>query len=170
MFNRCSCINQVDSLLPTARYTLFRAASWKQPAEGCAGSDHGGTAAVHATGGALWHAAPGATWPAQVRARPSAMTPNAHMWDLWIYTSSWVSDTPSSCHCQGVSHPCREDWDGSQPEEAVPRWRGGHWWVHEIDEGIWTGNVGPHALYFANLNAHFERHFNKVGWTYVFFK
>lgn len=61
-------VNEVDrhTLLPTTRYTLHRAASWKQPAEGCSWPDHGGTAAIHTAGGTLRHAAPGSTWPAQV--------------------------------------------------------------------------------------------------------
>lgn len=37
---------------------------------------------------------------------------------------------------QGILHPRRENWDGSEPEEAVPRWRKVHRWVNEINEGM----------------------------------
>lgn len=78
VFSICfSLLNEVDSLLPTTRYTLLRAASWKQSAEGCSWPDHRGTTAVHAAGGTFWHAAPGSTWPAQVG---QVLTLNEHIW------------------------------------------------------------------------------------------
>lgn len=115
-------VNEVDrrTLLPTTRYTLLRAASWKRPAEGCSWPDHGGTAAVRTAGGTLWHRDAGSAWPAQVG---QVMTLNEHIWGP--YEAAW-SFWFSFCRCQGVSHPCREDGDGSQPEEAIPWWRGGH--------------------------------------------
>lgn len=143
MFNRCYWINQVDSLLYTARYTLFRAASWKQPAEGCTGSDHGGTAAVHAAGGALWHAASGATWPAQVQARPSTATPNAHMWDLWIPTvllSLWYTlllSLPGSITSMQGRLRWPPAWRSSSPVKRTPSMSSWNWWRY-MDRKCWT--------------------------------
>lgn len=144
------------------RYPLPGPAPWEQSAEGCFGPDHRGTATLCKAGTALRHGPPGSAGPTQVSVFADFDPPLSFYPVPWSFcpipVKSWQTCFLLSSLSQGIPHPLRENRDGSVPQEAVPRRRGGHWWVHEADEG-------RKAALMVHNNPGLKKSWRNLKWT-----